>query len=344
MRFYFLHPFVHNIEEAVAYMMVPVPENVVWDNDNPELLFVSEWIYYKKKYFKEFKRLWAKAKVRVFYAGEAVEPDFNLFDYAVGFDNHLEFDGRFIRLPSPLDFFEDFLPKKNNDVQNIEEAKQLLTEKQGFCSFLYSNPNAHPMRDQLFYGISKYKRVDSLGKHLNNVEKQGTGYVGHAAEGIDIKSLYKFSIASENATYDGYTSEKVFTSLSAHTVPIYWGNKDIKEDINPKAFINVRDFNSFDELTEHIAYIDSHDDEWGKMISEPWMTPAQEAYHKQRTKHYQEQMAYLLNGSIEGKDRLAYGTHQELYRKNYFFEVFPLQLNRYNYRTYIQKLIKKVRR
>ena len=342
MKVYFLHPHIHDLLSMGKYLKITQPSNVVWDSEAPEILFVSEWIYYKSRYYKKFKKLWPKAKLRVFYAGEAVEPDFNLFDYAIGFDYHHDFDGRFIRLPSPIHFFPGFIVRHENDIMSKESALTLLKEKTGFCSFLYSNPDAHPMRDRLFYEISNYRRVDSLGKHLNNVGGKGTGYVGHAADGIDIKASYKFSIACENASYDGYTSEKIFTSLLAHTVPVYWGNRLIEEDVNPKAFINVRNFDSMDALIEHIRYVDAHDDVWADMISQPWMTPDQLAKHEERTRCYTDKMNWLFNGNIEGKQRVAHGTHTEFYRKNYFEGVFPLQLNKSNYMTYIKKIFKTV--
>ena len=129
MTFYFLHPFVHNLEEAERYIKVPIPKHVEWDSKQPELLFVSEWIYYKRRIFKEFKRLWPKAKLRVFYAGEAIEPDFNLFDYAIGFDDCLEYGDRFIRLPSPLDFFPNFIKNKGNNILSKDDARRV--EKEG---------------------------------------------------------------------------------------------------------------------------------------------------------------------------------------------------------------------
>ena len=342
MTFYFLHPFVHNLEEAERYIKVPIPKHVEWDSKQPELLFVSEWIYYKRRIFKEFKRLWPKAKLRVFYAGEAIEPDFNLFDYAIGFDDCLEYGDRFIRLPSPLDFFPNFIKNKGNNILSKDDARRELDRKKAFCSFLYSNPNAHPMRDRLFYEISKYKQVDSLGKHLNNVAKQGTGYVGHAAEGIDLKAQYKFSIASENACYSGYTSEKILTSLAAHTVPIYWGNPRIIDDINPKAFINVCDFSSFDDLRKYIEYVDTNDDVWIQMISEPWMTLEQQSRHALRTDIYHKRVQVLFEGNIGEKMRIPHGTHEEFYRTHYFYDVYPLQLNSLNFTKYINKVFNKL--
>lgn len=345
-KVYFIHEFIHDLDGFANYLRISdnIKSQLIWDTDNPDFLFASEWIYFKKHDFKEFKRLWGKAKVRVMYAGEAIEPDFNLFDYFIGFSNKCQMGDRFARIMSPLDMFSSFIHQRENEITSLEQAKLCLSEKRGFCNFLYSNPNAHPRRDQLFYELSTYKKVDSLGRHLNNVGKLGTGFVGHAADCKDIKSLYKFSIASENATFDGYTSEKVYTSLTAHTVPIYWGNKDISEDVNPKAIINANDFASPQDLINYVKYVDEHDDVWLEMIKQPWILPEQMQHHHQRTQKYDEFIEWLFNGEINDKKRIAEGTHEDNYRMFLLDRAYSMELNWKTFPRYIDKLKKKFKK
>ena len=51
---------------------------------------------------------------------------------------------------------------------------------------------------------------------------------------VEQKSYYKFTIAAENAAFPGYTSEKLMTSFQAHSIPIYWGNRDVVDEFNPR--------------------------------------------------------------------------------------------------------------
>lgn len=311
-----LHPMTKDISSFFSFLRLPIIDGCIWDDDNPDILFASEWIYYKYKYFECFRTLYNRAKIRVIFLSEAIEPDWNLFDYAIGFDNNLKYDERFIRILSPIDMYRGFIKSSVNDIDTIDKAREILKLKSKFCNFLYSNPHAHPMRDKLFYVLSTYKRVDSLGIHLNNVELKGTGYEGHREECVMLKFPYKFSIAAENAVYHGYTSEKIFTSLEAHTIPIYFGNPDIIEDVNPDAFINVNNFDSLNSLIEYIRMIDEDDDLWCKMISAAWLTVEQQEYHKQRTLDYQIKMSRLLKDKIPS--RVAVGYHVENYRKHFF--------------------------
>lgn len=118
--------------------------------------------------------------------------------------------------------------------------------------------------------------------------------------------------------------KKILTSLEAHTVPIYFGNPDIKEDINPDSFINVNDFNLLDDLMLYIQKVDSDDDLWCKYVSAPWLTSEQENYHVKRTEEYRKKMEQLLSGAAE---RRAIGTAQYMYRENFFKETSDTQYN-----------------
>ncbi len=327
-----VHPKIYSVETLLDYLHLDHIDNLIWDDSTPDILFASEWIYYQRTYFSRFCKMYNSAKVRILLAFEAISPDWNIFDYAVGFDNHHQNGDRFIRIMSPLDMFNKWVTIRENEIKTIQQARDELISKEGFCNFLYSNPEAHPTRDRLFFEISKYKRVDSLGCHLNNVSQEGTGFAGHTMECVPMKRRYKFSIASENAAYPGYTSEKIFTSLAAHTIPIYFGNPDILEDVNADAFINVNDFNSMDSLVKYIKEVDNNDELWCKYVSAPWFTKEQETYHIQRTVNYENRLSKILT---KPEERLCIGTHSDIYRRHFLTEAFPLD------RTLTQKMINK---
>lgn len=319
-RIYCLHPRCWDVSSFLEFinMKGQIDEELIWDEENPEILFATELINFQLKYYNKFCKLYPKVQIKVMFGREAVEPDFNFFDYAVGFDDNLIFGDRFIRLVPPQELWPNFIFNRENDIKTKEEALQELKNKKGFCNFLYSNPNAHPMRDQLFYAISKYKRVDSLGKHLNNVNRKGTGWGGHAHECRDIKSLYKFSIAAENAAYSGYTSEKVFTSLEAHTVPIYFGNPHIGDDVNTDCIINANDFSCLEDLVAFVKKVDEDDDLWASYISQPWLLDKHLSNNNTRICHYVNSVKKIFENPINEVKRLPVGFHVSYYRENVF--------------------------
>lgn len=312
---YFVHPKVHDVESFLNYVHISeLPQGLCleWNDRNPELLFASEVIYSDKKSSETFRRLYCEAKVVVYYGGEASFTDFNIFDYGVGFDHTLK-NQKYAQILSPIDFFDNFFyPDRTNLSEKV--AREKIRSGLKFCNFLYSNPVAHPYRDNLFYKLSEYKKVDALGRHLNNTGIGGTGFAGHARESVNLKENYKFSIASENCGFQGYTSEKILTSLQAHTVPIYWGDPDVDLVVNPKCFINCNDFDTLDEVLQKVKEIDNNDDLWCEMVSQPWFTEKQLEERIRRNKNYHKFMLSLLCKSIDSLTTRPNGTFQYVYR------------------------------
>ena len=255
--------------------------------------------------------------IRIFWAGEAVLPDFNIFDYAITPNYNFSFMDRSARRVYKLLTYE--IHQEINDL-TLDEAKTLITGKKCFCNFLYSNGMAAPYRDKLFHAVSEYKRVDSLGPYLNNVNTLITlgggggmrkSYVWASAS-IEIKSHYKFSIACENARFYGYTSEKLLTSFAAHTVPIYWGNPVVAQEYNPEAFINCHNYSSFDELIKRIREIDEDDDLWAYMVSQPWQTEEQQRASEQEDKSYKEFITNIFTQPLDKAKRRPEGTYTDI--------------------------------
>ncbi|RKS50617.1 glycosyl transferase family 10 (putative fucosyltransferase) [Gillisia mitskevichiae] len=203
--------------------------------------------------------------IRIFITGENLVPDFNLCDYGIGF-NHLQFGDRYLRYPN-FAFYEDQF-KELLTPKNFDET--ILLKKEYFCNFIYANSLSDPARDTFFQLLNKYKLVSSPGKHLNNISLN----VGERfAEDwmytkIDFQSKCKFSIAFENTSSCGYTTEKILHAFISSTIPIYWGNPDVAKDFNPKAFINCHNYQSFEQVVEEIKRIDSNHHEYIQMLNE----------------------------------------------------------------------------
>ncbi|MGB7842375.1 MAG: glycosyltransferase family 10, partial [Salinimicrobium sp.] len=207
-----------------------------------------------------------KKSVRIFYTGENLIPDFNLCDYAIGF-SYLEFGDRYLRYPN-FAFFEDqFQELLLLRSINLED----LRKKEYFCNFIYSNSQADPARDQFFHLLSEYKRVASPGSHLNNlVMDVGGRYTEDwMYTKLAFQSNCKFSIAFENSSSPGYTTEKLMHAYITKTIPIYWGNPEVAKDFNPYSLINCHEFNSFEEVVKRVKEIDQNDELALTYLNEP---------------------------------------------------------------------------
>lgn len=225
--------------------------NIFWDvlskkfdleiSESPDLIFFSVYTLEHYKY----------DCLKIFYTAEDIRPNFNKSDFAITFD-YLD-DSRHYRLPLYVLHYYRFI--QNEFVLNPNPNKNK------FCNFIYTNPYCKP-RNLFFKKLNKYKKVDSGGRHLNNL-----GYtVGNKLEFIN---NYKFTIAFENASTPGYTTEKIIEPFMVKSIPIYWGNPLVASEFNPESFINVHDYTSFDQVVEKIKEIDEDEVLYNKYKNSP---------------------------------------------------------------------------
>jgi hypothetical protein len=120
-------------------------------------------------------------------------------------------------------------------------AEEILAHKKHFCNFIYSHKV--PYREEFFRQLSKYKKVDSPGKSMNNMESFDNKYTGDRWQRKrQFLNEYKFTIAFENDVHPGYQTEKLYDAMQANSIPIYHGDPYIGDIFNTKSFINMADY------------------------------------------------------------------------------------------------------
>ena len=235
----------YNAEEDFLIKLLKEKYDIVWSN-SPDYLIVSS---------NGTKREHLNYDcIKIFFTGESEVPDFNLYDYAIGFD-FIDFGDRYFRMP--LYFFYTESIEKVQD----RKAARILSNKTEFCNYIYSNWGADPFREKLFEALNEYKHVVSGGKCRNNIG-------GPVENKMELVSKCKFTIACENSEYDGYTTEKILEAFAGNTVPIYWGNPLVEKDFNGKTFINCHKYHSMDEIVEEVKRIDRDDNLYATMMRE----------------------------------------------------------------------------
>ena len=218
--------------------------------DNPDFLFYS---VFSKEYLKY-------DCIRIFYTGECVIPDFNLCDYAVGGD-FITFGDRYLRLPISLRYTIE-----EKEERSVQLAEKWMESKTEFCSFVYSNAGADETRTKLYEKLNQYKVVNSGGRYRNTVG-------GPVDDKLKFEEKHLFSIACENSSYPGYSTEKIVQSFWAHTIPIYWGDPLIGWAFNEKAFINFHTYSSVDAVVDKVIELDRNRDDCIQMLGQPIWNP-----------------------------------------------------------------------
>lgn len=313
-RIFWLHPSITSVESirnALKYDERKYGFEFIYDNEKPEYLITSEMIYYRWEYQEKFLYYIKNNPIVIAFPGEFIVPDMNFTDYAIVWNRNLKMDDRIYRKPTML--YYDKLEKWQND--NYKQNSQVLKDRK-FCNFIYSNGNAHPFRDQLFYALNNYKRVESLGHHLNNVGNMPSrSNRDWMEQSIELKSSYKFSISCNNHNFVGGIDEKFLTSLAAKSIPIFWGDPTVEVEFNPKAMINCHNYESLDKIVEAVETVDQDDELWYEMVSQPWQTDEQKQITENEITKYREFVTNIFMQDKESARRAGEGTWRDLYMR-----------------------------
>src|SRR5262245_31188647 len=231
-------------------------------SNEPEVVFYSVYSkqfipYADPRNHPPITRLPPGKFVRVFLTGENFEPEMTSCEFAITFSalvnhpNHLRL---------PLWVYEGrawgYGPErliKNADT----DWEKIAAEKTQFCNFVYLHPV--PFRDAIFRILSSYKRVDSAGTHLNNMNGFTVPMTPSRVGGkVEFFRRYKFTLAVENAIWPGYMTEKLVDPMFAHSIPIYVGDPQAQVSFDTSSYIDFTCFSNMKEMLEFVREVDNN--------------------------------------------------------------------------------------
>ncbi len=265
--------------------------------------------------------------IRVQLIGEAVSPDFNIYDYAIGFDD-MQYENRYLRMP--LYMFDTDAVKQASEKHLLGDAYYKC--KKRFCNFVVSNPNAMPQREEFFKLLSKEKKVDSAGRYLNNMPNGET-----CSDLVEFRRPYRFTLAFENSIMNGYITEKILYAFAAGTVPIYFGGNGVEKEFNSKAFVDVSKFSSLEECVKYVISLDENEEEYLKMCREP-------AFVDGLNLDFEERLLTFFEKIIDGGSNCFQRTSKKtLYGRIYEAQLLNLMPHDKTVKSFLKRLFKKRR-
>ena len=197
--------------------------------------------------------------VRIFFTGENVAPDWHSTDWAFTFEHSAH--PRHFRLPLWVLYLDPASLIKPADF----DPGAVLAAKTRFCGFVVSNPLCKA-RNEFFRRLAKYKPVDSGGKVFNTL--------GHrVADKRAFLAECKFTIAFENESHPGYTTEKLAEAMLAGSLPIYWGDPLVGRDFDTTSFLCAHDTpgpRMLDDLVERVVALDRDEALHRAVLARPW--------------------------------------------------------------------------
>jgi hypothetical protein len=166
--------------------------------------------------------------VNLFFSGENMHAerfaDFRLLCEQKNFDLYIDFDTtlseKSIRFPlwllymfSPDSSYEDI-------TKRVDQLRYSLKDnRKGFCSLVASH-DWNGIRGEMIDALSEIDTISSGGKFRNNTDALNTQFANNKHNFI---GQYRFNICPENSNAPGYVTEKIFQSIEAGCIPIYWG-------------------------------------------------------------------------------------------------------------------------
>ena len=200
--------------------------------------------------------------IRILYNGENTQPDFHNFDYVISFDYDLHYKDRFLYFYHCVNFLESLQFHQ----YSLSEAKELLDNKKYFCALSNSHDRLDGARKHYLDLLDSYKKVSVIG---NLFYRGDAPLITDWNDKMDFYKKTKFTLIIEASVFSGgLITEKIFHAIQGGTIPIYLGEKDIKNVVNPKRILNINDFKNDDELLQKIIEIDNNDELYIQMLSE----------------------------------------------------------------------------
>ena len=146
---------------------------------------------------------------------------------------------------------------KNITAQSLlSHRKANYKKRKKFCVAFVGK--AYPFRMQSLNELNKIAKVEVYGTIARKSMKSK----------FIASQNFKFIFCFENDLYPGYVTEKVIEAWATGAIPLYWG-KDVFGYINPKAIINLAEFDNFDNFTAYIEKVNNSKVLWEKIASEP---------------------------------------------------------------------------
>jgi hypothetical protein len=217
----------------------------------PELVIYNDYGHHHRLYSCK----------RIHFTGESIEPEYAWCD--ASWSSLKLNDPRHLRVP-----YYAFHGPPEPLLRGPEFAASVLSESRKFCCFVVGKHYGAKTqrRVDLFQHLHARRAVDSGGAFLNNI---GRRLGPNPGDKLDFLRGYRFNICYENGAFPGYTTEKLYDALAAGCIPIYWGDPDVAQEFNPKAFINSSDFPDEAALIDHILAVADNPARQAEYLEQP---------------------------------------------------------------------------
>lgn len=177
----------------------------------------------------------------------SVEPFLHSDEYLAHFSKVLTWDDRRIDGEKFVKFYYPVMYPMKSSLVPFTNRK--------LCTMIARNKKSeyeHEIYSERLKGIAFFEkhahdRFDLYGYGWENLPLKT--YRGSVEDKYHVLKKYKFSLCFENTkNIDGYITEKIFDCFHCGVVPVYLGASNVTDYIPSDCFIDMRDFQTYDDL------------------------------------------------------------------------------------------------
>ncbi|CAG2111590.1 unnamed protein product [Medioppia subpectinata] len=130
------------------------------------------------------------------------------------------------------------------------QNEDLFDGKSASAAWIVSNCHTPSNRETYVNNLRKHIDIDIYGKCGQYCPRDGT------CEAAIVKK-YKFYLSFENSLCKDYVTEKLFKYASYDIIPVVYGSADYSLIMPNNSFINVKDFNTTEDLAKYLKLVSS---------------------------------------------------------------------------------------
>lgn len=142
-----------------------------------------------------------------------------------------------------------------------ETILNLIRKKKKNAAWFVSNCQLTPsQRMDVATNMQKFIDVDIYGKCGTKSCPKNE----HSSCQQMLERDYKFYLSFENSLCKDYLTEKVFSNMNYFIIPVLYNAAENHKFLPPGSYLNVLDYSTIKELTDHMQFLSDHPEEYIK--------------------------------------------------------------------------------
>lgn len=284
-----------NMSEKPAYvpmisnLTTPLTERLIVAGADPLILVCNESPFIATRFYAGLRRISAHFAHSYVFKGMRKRLNSATIYHQMFFPNTFD-----IASFAPVPFCE------KKFVAMVSSNKRIDNWKKNLVLRLLYGSDVREIYDErrmiIKYFAAKGFDLYGFGWDKANDSAVAVAYRGTVDDKKETLSQYKFAFCLENSIFQGYVTEKIFDSMFAGCVPIYYGAPDVHDHIPRNAFIDLRDFKTYDDL--HAFLRDMSEEVYLTYIANIKAFLHSREYHRFTEEHYANEIIAILEQSF----------------------------------------------